>query len=239
MTRLSYAHGACDQPLIGETIGAEPRADGRARVPDATRWSPVTRACATVRRVRRGGRPAGSSGMLAGGLGQGRPRRHVEHRTAPSGSLVQYATAKLGVILVNINPAYRTSELEYALGQSGCRCDRRAGVQDSDYVDDGRRRCAPKLRARAAVFFDTDDWDELRAPATRSPGDELRARAASWTSTSRSTSSTRAAPRLPQGRDAHPPQHPQQRLLRRRGAAATPSATGCASRCRFTTASGW
>ena len=36
-------------------------------------------------------------------------------------TLVQYATAKLGVILVNVNPAYRTSELEYALNQSGCR----------------------------------------------------------------------------------------------------------------------
>ena len=35
--------------------------------------------------------------------------------------LVQYATAKIGVILVNINPAYRTSELAYALNQSGCR----------------------------------------------------------------------------------------------------------------------
>ena len=34
---------------------------------------------------------------------------------------MQYATAKLGVILVNINPAYRASELEYALRQSGCR----------------------------------------------------------------------------------------------------------------------
>ena len=35
--------------------------------------------------------------------------------------LVQYATAKVGAILVNINPAYRTSEVEYALSQSRCR----------------------------------------------------------------------------------------------------------------------
>ena len=35
--------------------------------------------------------------------------------------LVQYATAKAGIVLVNVNPAYRTSELEYALNQSGCR----------------------------------------------------------------------------------------------------------------------
>ena len=44
---------------------------------------------------------------------------------------MQFATAKLGIILVNINPAYRTSELEYALRQSGCRDARlRVGVQD-------------------------------------------------------------------------------------------------------------
>ena len=45
--------------------------------------------------------------------------------------------------------------------------------------------------------------------------------------------------RLPEGRDALAPQHPQQRLLRRRGAAATPSRTGSASRCPSTTASAW
>ena len=39
--------------------------------------------------------------------------------------LVQYATAKIGAILVNINPAYRTSEVEYALSQSRCRSARR------------------------------------------------------------------------------------------------------------------
>ena len=36
-------------------------------------------------------------------------------------TLVQYATAEIGVILVNLNPAYRTHELAYALNQSGCR----------------------------------------------------------------------------------------------------------------------
>src|SRR5262249_31873920 len=50
-------------------------------------------------------------------------------------ALVQYATAKLGVILVNINPAYRTSELEYALRQSGCRMLVAAtAFKTSDYV---------------------------------------------------------------------------------------------------------
>ena len=45
--------------------------------------------------------------------------------------------------------------------------------------------------------------------------------------------------RIPQGRDAEPPQHPQQRLLRRRAAATTPRPTASASRCPSTTASAW
>ena len=48
---------------------------------------------------------------------------------------MQYATAKIGVILVNINPAYRTSELEYVLDQSGCRLLVAApSFKTSDYV---------------------------------------------------------------------------------------------------------
>jgi fatty-acyl-CoA synthase len=58
--------------------------------------------------------------MLAGGLAKG-DRVGVWSTNRAEWALVQYATAKLGVILVNINPSYRVSELEYALGQSGCR----------------------------------------------------------------------------------------------------------------------
>ena len=92
-------------------------------------------------------------------------------------ALTQYATAKLGVILVNINPAYRTSELEYALRQAGCRvlvaapefkgADYRAMVEE---VRDG----LPALEQ--VVFFDSPEWDALAA-GDRGPDEaELRAR---------------------------------------------------------------
>jgi fatty-acyl-CoA synthase len=79
-------------------------------------------------------------------------------------TLVQYATAHAGVILVNINPAYRTHELAYALKQSGCRWLVAApSFKTSDYrnmsaaiADD-----VPSLERR--VFFWDDDWDELCA----------------------------------------------------------------------------
>ena len=55
----------------------------------------------------------------------------------PSGSITQYAAAKAGAILVNINPAYRLRELEYALNQSGVSASssRHARFRKTDYVE--------------------------------------------------------------------------------------------------------
>ena len=81
-------------------------------------------------------------------------------------TLLQYATANIGVILVNINPAYRTHELAYALNQSGCRMLVAApSFKSSDYMEmvdqiDGQ---VPALER--AVFFWEDEWDELVAGA--------------------------------------------------------------------------
>ena len=78
--------------------------------------------------------------------------------------LLQYATAKVGVILVNINPAYRTHEVAYALEQSGCRALVAATTfKTSDYVAmvDEVRAELPELEH--VVFLGTSDWDELLA----------------------------------------------------------------------------
>ena len=80
--------------------------------------------------------------------------------------LVQYATAKAGIVLVNVNPAYRTSELEYALRQSGCRALIAApSFKTSDYramVESGRGDL-PQLER--VVLLDTPDWEALAAGA--------------------------------------------------------------------------
>jgi fatty-acyl-CoA synthase len=78
--------------------------------------------------------------------------------------VVQYASAKAGVILVNINPAYRTSELEYVLNQSGCRLLVAArALKSSDYVA-MVREVAPRCPAlERTVFLDCSDWDDLLA----------------------------------------------------------------------------
>ncbi|MEP4648551.1 MAG: AMP-binding protein, partial [Ilumatobacter sp.] len=77
-------------------------------------------------------------------------------------TLVQFATAHVGIILVNINPAYRTHELAYALHQSECRWLIAAPTfKSSDYraMTEQVRADVPTLER--AVFFWDDDWDEL------------------------------------------------------------------------------
>jgi fatty-acyl-CoA synthase len=72
---------------------------------------------------------------------------------------LQFATAKAGVILVNINPAYRTSELEYALNQSGCRVLISArSFKGSDYEAMIAKVAPPELRT---IFLGSAEWDEL------------------------------------------------------------------------------
>ncbi|MBD0862291.1 AMP-binding protein [Gordonia sp. zg691] len=78
--------------------------------------------------------------------------------------LTQYATAEIGAILVNLNPAYRQNEIEYALQQSGTGVVLAAErFRDSDYasmLDEARARC-PELRE--VVLFDSPEWAELTA----------------------------------------------------------------------------
>ena len=94
-------------------------------------------------------------------------------------TLLQYATAAIGVVLVNINPSYRTHELEYALNQSGCRMLFAApSFKTSDYmemVDQVESRIASLERA---VFFWEDDWDEIVAGTGAASEADLAARKA-------------------------------------------------------------
>jgi len=90
--------------------------------------------------------------------------------------VVQYATARIGAILVNINPAYRTHELEYALKQSGVSTLLFSrGFRQTDYVEMVREvkpKC-PELRQTIVI---DDEWHELAADAIRLSEEELRHR---------------------------------------------------------------
>jgi fatty-acyl-CoA synthase len=162
MRMLSYAHGACDQSLLGETIGAN--LDRTiARVPDAdalvschqdARYTYAQLGDAVDRLA---------GNMLAAGLRKG-DRVGVWSPNRAEWVLVQYATAKLGVVLVNLNPAYRVSELEYALGQSGCRWIVAAQeCKGSDFVEMVRQVSDSLPALERAMFFETPAWEELAA----------------------------------------------------------------------------
>jgi fatty-acyl-CoA synthase len=119
MTQLSYAHGAGGVPLIGETIGDNldriarrvPDADAVVSVHQNSRLTYAEFASETDRLAR---------AFVAAGVEHGE-RVGIWSPNSLEWVLVQYATAKIGAILVNVNPAYRLSELEYALRQSGVR----------------------------------------------------------------------------------------------------------------------
>ncbi|MGI9616865.1 MAG: AMP-binding protein, partial [Acidimicrobiales bacterium] len=93
--------------------------------------------------------------------------------------LVQFATARIGVILVNINPAYRTHEVAYALQQSGCRGLVSATTfKTSDYVAMVEEVRAEGTEIEQVVFIGTDDWTNLLAGAVnidQSQVDEIAA----------------------------------------------------------------
>jgi fatty-acyl-CoA synthase len=173
----SYARGGTTPPLLEETIGAnlsrsiERFGDREALV-----------SCAQGRRYTYAELGAAvdelARGLMAAGLRQG-DRLGIWSPNCAEWALVQYASAKIGAILVNINPAYRTSELEYALAQSGCRMLIAApAFKTSDY-----RAMLAEVRDRLpelerAVFMEGSDWDELVAAAEAVGEDELATRAA-------------------------------------------------------------
>ena len=99
-------------------------------------------------------------------------------------TIVQYATAKIGAILVNINPAYRTHELGYVLNQSGVRTLISAtSFKTSDYGA-WSRRCAPKRpRCRRCSSSGPTDWDAVARRRRAVSGDELTRRSARLSNT--------------------------------------------------------
>jgi fatty-acyl-CoA synthase len=162
ITELSYSHGASADPLLGETIGdnlrrvAAAHGDSEALidVPSGRRWT-YTQLDAATDDVARG--------LIAAGVAKG-DRVGIWAPNCAEWVLLQYATAKMGAILVNINPAYRSHELGYVLGQAGISLLVSAeSFRTSDYraMIDAVRGDLPALER--VVYIGTPDWDTLVA----------------------------------------------------------------------------
>jgi fatty-acyl-CoA synthase len=173
---LSYAHGVSGTPLLGETIGAN-RARAVAAHGDREalvvrhqdiRWT-YAELDERVDQVARG--------LLALGLEPG-DRIGIWSPNCAEWVVVQYASARAGVILVNVNPSYRANELRYVLDQSGCRLLIAAtAFKTSDYaamVEEVRPACE---RLEQVVFLGTPDWDGLLEQGVGVSENELRQRA--------------------------------------------------------------
>jgi fatty-acyl-CoA synthase len=171
----SHDAGPTDTPILEETIGqnlerivaADPDAEALVDVSSGRRWT-YAELNDDVDLVARG--------LMALGIECGE-RVGIWAPNCPEWTIVQYATAKIGAILVNINPAYRTHELAYVLQQSGIRTLVSATTfKTSNYVDmiDEVRPDAGDLRD--VLFVGTDDWTDLIERGRSLPDKDLRAR---------------------------------------------------------------
>jgi fatty-acyl-CoA synthase len=171
MMAASYVHGASSVPLLGETIGENLRRTAE-RVPNAEAlvvrhqkyratyaqlWEQTTQA---------------ARALLARGVKKG-DRVGIWSPNRAEWVVLQYATARIGAILVNINPAYKTAELSYALQQSGTSLLVLAkAFRTSDYVamlDEVRPQCS---ELRWSLVID-DEWQALLGDAQKTSPDEL------------------------------------------------------------------
>ena len=158
----SYSSGTSEVPLLGDTIGDNlDRTVARFGERDAlvdraagARWS-YRELAADVAAL--------ALGLLEMGIAKG-DRVGIWAPNRAEWTITQYATAKIGAILVNINPAYRSHELEYVLGQAGITLLIAAErFKTSDYaamIDEVRPRC-PALSD--VVLLGSAEWDGLLA----------------------------------------------------------------------------
>jgi fatty-acyl-CoA synthase len=162
MAEKSYTSAITDTPLLGDTIGENFDAtvarfadrDALVDIPAGKRWT-YAELKADVDDL--------ALGLLAAGIDKG-DRVGIWAPNCAEWTLTQYATAKIGAILVTINPAYRTSELEFVLNQSGTRLLIAAPrLKTSDYA-----AMIAEVRPRVAglqqvVLLGTPEWDALLA----------------------------------------------------------------------------
>ncbi|MBF6089593.1 AMP-binding protein [Nocardia cyriacigeorgica] len=156
----SYTSGISETPLLGDTIGANldrtaaAFGDREALVdcPSGRRW--------TYRELR-AAVDSLATGLAARGIAAG-DRVGIWAPNCPEWFLIQYATAKIGAVLVNINPAYRTSELQYVLDQAGVRMLVSAPeFKTSNYVAmiEQVRPACPGLEQ--VLILGTPEWETL------------------------------------------------------------------------------
>jgi fatty-acyl-CoA synthase len=171
----AYAAGESSPALIEETIGANfertvgSYGDNEALVEAATgrRWtySELDRDVHALAR-----------GLIAAGIAKG-DRVGVWSPNRAEWTIAQYACAKVGAILVNVNPSYRTHEFSYVVNQSGLRLLFSAeSFKTSNYREMVEETADRNSWLERVVFMGTGDWDELVAGGKDVPEDAVAER---------------------------------------------------------------
>jgi fatty-acyl-CoA synthase len=168
----SHTAGETDVPLIEQTIGDNFDATV-ARFPDREALVDVAQGARWTWSELKRDVDVAARGFVAAGIEKG-DRVGIWAPNCAEWTIVQFATAKIGAILVNINPAYRTHELKYVLGQAGIRMIVAApSFKTSDYaamIEEVRGEL-PGLEQ--VVLIGTDTWRDLMAGAERVSPDNL------------------------------------------------------------------
>jgi fatty-acyl-CoA synthase len=180
MTSTAHAIGATDSPLLEETIGSAFDRTVAAHPDHEALVVPFQGVRLTYRQLAEHVDRL-ARGLLALGLDIG-DRVGMWSPNNAEWVYLQFAAAKAGVILVNINPAYQTEELRFALSQSGCRVLVSAtGFKSSDYAAMVSSVRGSLSQLQHVVFLGTADWDQLLAAGDNVSPEALAARSASLT----------------------------------------------------------
>jgi fatty-acyl-CoA synthase len=156
----SYARGESEPALLEETIGvnldrtvaAFPDREALVEFATGRRW--------TWRELNHEV-DLFARGLIAGGIGKG-DRIGVWAPNCAEWTITQFAAAKIGAILVNVNPSYRTHEFSYAVNQSGMRLLVAAeSFKSSDYRAMIEETAPHNAGLERVVYIGTDDWSEV------------------------------------------------------------------------------
>ncbi|MGH9124602.1 MAG: AMP-binding protein [Acidimicrobiales bacterium] len=198
MTGTAYAAGETGTPLLETTIGAAFDATVAAHGDREALVVPFQQVRLTFRQLAEEADRL-ARGLMALGIAKG-DRVGMWSPNYAEWVYLQLAAAKVGAILVNVNPAYQTEELRYALGQSGCRALVAAtAFKASDYVAmvDKVRGDLPGLED--VLFLGTPSWTALLDAAADVSSAELAERSAGLANTDpiniQYTSGTTGAPK--------------------------------------------
>ncbi len=177
MTELSYAAGETTTPLLDETIGANlertvarwPDREALVEVASGRRWTWREFDHAVDEAAR---------GLIGLGIAKG-DRVGMWAPNCAEWTIIQFAAAKAGAILVNVNPSYRTHEFAYAVNQSGLRLLLAAtSFKTSDYkgMVDQVTASGEVPGLERTLYVDSDDWQRLVEAGADLPADALTER---------------------------------------------------------------